>query len=145
MRYFIDAEFNGFGGELISLAAVPEDDRASPFYEAVDCSRPSVWVRENVLPVLQTRPRTIAEVAQLFSSYLSDDAAPLLVADWPEDIAHAAALLTNRKGGRLLSAEVRFQLLGPSEFSADQTSSVPHNAYYDAIALRDWVLTREQS
>jgi len=33
MRYFIDAEFNGFGGQLISLALVPEDEEAVPFYE----------------------------------------------------------------------------------------------------------------
>lgn len=26
MRYFIDTEFNGCGGELISIARVPEND-----------------------------------------------------------------------------------------------------------------------
>ena len=25
MRYFLDAEFNGFGGDLISIALVPEE------------------------------------------------------------------------------------------------------------------------
>ena len=25
MRYFLDTEFNGFGGQLLSLALVPED------------------------------------------------------------------------------------------------------------------------
>ena len=44
MRYFVDAEFNGFGGDLISLAAVPEDAAAAPFYEAVECRHPSAWV-----------------------------------------------------------------------------------------------------
>lgn len=28
MRYFLDAEFNGFQGQLISLALVPEADHA---------------------------------------------------------------------------------------------------------------------
>jgi hypothetical protein len=96
-----------------------------------------------VLPVLQTVPRSLAEVAGSFAEYLSDDPAPLIVADWPEDIAHAAALLTNRKGGRLVHAEVTFRLLRPFEFSADRMSEVPHNAYYDACALRRWVLARE--
>ena len=143
MRYFVDAEFNGFGGDLISLAAVPENDAAPPFYEAVECPRPSDWVREHVLPVLQTRPRPLAEVASLFADYLNDDVAPVVVADWPEDIAHAAALLTNGEGGRLVNAEVVFRLLGHSVFSADRLSKVPHNAYYDALALREWVLSRE--
>jgi hypothetical protein len=143
MRYFIDAEFNGFGGELISLAAVPEEDAAAPFYEAVECPEPSGWVREHVLPVIQTKPLTRAKVAALFADYLEGDLAPVLVADWPEDIAHAAALLTNGKGERLVYTEVAFLLLGWSEFSADRLSAVPHNAYYDALALRDWVMAHE--
>lgn len=143
MRYFVDVEFNGFGGDLISIAAVPEDDAAPPFYEAVDCPRASDWVRENVLPVLHTTPRSLAEVAALFADYLTDDAAPVVIADWPEDIAHAAALLTNGRGGRLLNTEVTFRLLGQSDFSADRSSKVPHNAYHDANALRDWVLAHE--
>lgn len=143
MRYFVDAEFNGFGGDLISLAAVPEDAQGSPFYEAVECPRPSDWVAEHVLPVLQTKPRPLSEVATLFAEFLKEDAAPVLVADWPEDISHASALLTNGRGGRLLNTEVLFTLLGQSEFAADRSSKVPHNAYYDALALRDWVLARE--
>ena len=140
MRYFVDTEFNGFGGDLISIAAVPEDAASPPFYEAVECALPSDWVAEHVLPVLQTKPRSLAKVASLFAQFLDNDAAPVVIADWPEDIAHAAALLTNGRGGRLLKTEVVFTLLGQSEFSADRSSEVPHNAYYDALALRDWVL-----
>ena len=40
MRYFLDAEFNGFGGQLILIALAPEDEDASPFYEALDCHEP---------------------------------------------------------------------------------------------------------
>jgi len=98
MRYFVDTEFNEFGGELVSFAAVPEDDAASPFYEAVECLQPADWVKEHVLPVMQTNPRPATEVASLFADYLNDDPSPIIVADWPEDIAHAAALLTNGKG-----------------------------------------------
>lgn len=143
MRYFLDVELNGFGGDLISLAAVPEDAEASPFYEAVECPHPSEWVADHVLPVLQTKTRPLAEVATLFAEFLNEGTAPVIVADWPEDIAHAAALLTNGKGGRLLKTEVMFTLLGQAEFSTDRASKVPHNAYYDALALRDWVLARE--
>lgn len=143
MRYFVDAEFNGFGGPLISLAAIPEDAEASPFYEAVECPRPTAWVAEHVLPVLQTKPRRWVEVATRFADFLDGDSGPIIVADWPEDIAHAAALLTNGRGGRLFGAEVMFMLLGQSEFSTDRSSEVPHNAYYDALALRNWVLAHE--
>lgn len=145
MRYFLDAEFNGFGGALISLAAVPEDGEAAPFYEAVECLAPTAWVAENVLPVLQTKARPRAEVARLFADFLDADSMPVLVADWPEDIAHAAALLTDGRGGRYLGAEVTCTILAQSEFSADRFSKVPHNAYYDALALREWVLSREDA
>jgi hypothetical protein len=145
MRYFVDAEFNGFGGGLVSLAAVPEDSAAPPFYEAVECPSPSDWVAEHVLPVLQTKVRQRVEVARLFTEFLEGDPMPVLVADWPEDITHAAALLTDGKGRRYLQAEVTFTVLRQSEFSTDRFSKVPHNAYYDALALRDWVLAQENA
>jgi hypothetical protein len=36
MRIFVDCEFNGFGGDLLSMALVPEDDVIAPWYEVVD-------------------------------------------------------------------------------------------------------------
>lgn len=93
MRYFLDAEFNGFGGELISIALAPEDAGLTAFYAALDCPDPTPWVADHVLPVLDTAPLTRAELADRFADYLIDDPDPLLVADWPEDIAHAARLL----------------------------------------------------
>ena len=56
MRYFLDTEFNGFGGALISLALVPEAEGAPPFYAALDCPEPTEWVAAHVLPVLGIAP-----------------------------------------------------------------------------------------
>ena len=109
----------------------------------MQCYDPSGWVQEHVLPVLQTQPQARAKVASLFADFLAGDPAPVLVADWPEDVAHAAALLTNGRGARLVDEEVTFRLLGRSEFSADRLSALPHNAYYDALALREWVLAHQ--
>jgi hypothetical protein len=143
MRYFVDAEFNGFGGELISLAAVPETGARPHFYEAVGCQKPSLWVRINIIPVLQVSPRSWGEVAHLFATYLGDDPAPVIVSDCPEALAHAAMLLVDRGGQRLMRARVRFELLPETDFSAQAHSETPFNAYRDAIALRDWVLAEE--
>lgn len=142
MRYFIDCEFNGFGGPLISIAAVPEAPDAPPFYEVIACSHPVPWVVAQVMPVLQQAPRPREDVAGAFADYLADDPAPLLVADWPEDIAHAAQLLASGTR-RLLAGGLRFELLEASNFSTDVLSEVPHNAYHDAVALRRFVLARE--
>lgn len=144
MRYFLDAEFNGFGGDLISLALVPEDAALLPFYEAITCPEPTEWVAEHVLPTLQTRPLTRAEVARRFTDYLIDDEAPLLVADWPEDIAHAAQLLIVGPGRMAPVRSLRFELVDPLIVGPVPPSDVPHNACSDARALRAAVLAYER-
>jgi hypothetical protein len=143
MRYFLDTEFNGFGGELISIALVPEDSSLPPWYEAVTCTAPTPWVESNVLPHLDTRPLTRIEVADRFAAYLLDDAAPLLVADWPEDISHAALLLVTGPGRMKPVRSLRFELVDPVLVGWNKSSAVPHNAYHDAVALRDAVLAYE--
>jgi hypothetical protein len=99
MRYFLDVEFNGFGGPLISLALVPEDPDAAPFYEALPCPKPDVWVAAHVLPVLRTQPISRPEMVVRLADYLSDDAEPVVISDWPEDIAHLALLMVAGQDG----------------------------------------------
>lgn len=144
MRYFLDAEFNGFGGALISIALVPEDESVAPFYEAIECADPTAWVIENALPVLATKPLPRAEVTDRFAYYLLDDPDPSLVADWPEDIAHAALLLVSGPGRMKPVRSVRFELVDPDIIGPGAPSAVPHNAYHDAVALRGEVLAYEQ-
>lgn len=144
MRYFLDAEYNGFGGALISLAVVPEDERQVAFYEALPCPQPTEWVAEHVLPVLGTTPIGHAEMAHGFAEYLSDDPAPLLVADWPEDIAHAARLLVVGPGRMLPIRSLRFELVDPNIMGPGVPAEVPHNAFHDASALRAMVLDYER-
>jgi hypothetical protein len=144
MRYFLDAEFNGFGGELISLALVPERDGLPPFYEAIHCAVPTEWVAQNVMPVLETTPLTREEVGQRFADYLTDDPDPHLVADWPEDISHAARLLITDPGEMHPIRSIRFELVDPNIYSVGIAAQFPHNAYHDALALREAVLGYER-
>jgi hypothetical protein len=143
MRYFLDVEFNGFGGELISLALVPEREDAPPFYEAVPCDQPTQWVAEHVLPVLSTAPVDRPTMARRFEEYLGDDPDPVLIADWPEDIAHAAMLMVIAPGRRIALDRIRFEMLDSIGFDSAARSAVPHNAYHDALALRTYTLARE--
>lgn len=145
MRYFLDTEFNGFGGELISIALVPEEEVRTHFYEAITCASPTPWVAENVMPVLEIKPRSRAQVAGLFARYLHNDPAPLLVADWPEDIAHAARLLVTGPALMVPVRGLRFELFDPDTIleGADHPSTIPHNARHDAIALRARIIAHE--
>jgi len=144
VRYFLDAEFNGFGGQLISLALVPEDPEAAPFYEALPCPEPEPWVAEHVLPVLQTQPISRHEMVAKLAAYLRGDEAPVVIADWPEDIAHLALLMVTGPGWRMPSERLRFDLLDLPLFDSETLSEVPHNALHDARALRAYLLAEER-
>ena len=143
MRYFLDTEFNGFGGELITIALVPEDGDVPPFYEAIECEMPTAWVSEHVLPVLATKPLRREEVAYRFAQFLLDDEDPVLIADWPEDIAHAARLLVTGPGKMSPVRCVRFELIDPLIIGPGEPAAVPHNALHDAEALRRTLLAYE--
>lgn len=141
MRYFLDCEFNGFDGPLIAIALVPEVDGLGPFYAVLPCHRPQRWVAEHVMPKLGAPAQSRADVVAGLAAYLAGDPEPVLVADWPEDIAHAAALLVFK--GRRMLPQARFELVNLPGFDTASMSALPHNALADARALRAEVLARE--
>jgi hypothetical protein len=147
MRYFLDTEYDGFGGTLLSLALVPADG-SEEFYVTLECVDPILpWVERNVLPYLDSVPGALRAprmerqaAAQSLAFWLAHDPAPEIVADWPEDLAQFAMLLVISPG-RMLSVPpftLRFEPLGT--FSTAANSAVPHNALHDARALRDHVM-----
>ena len=147
MRYFLDTEYNGFGGPLLSLALVPEDG-GEEFYVTLAHDGPlDPWVERHVLPYLDSVPEALRSVrmerqaaAQSLAYWLAHDPAPEIVADWPEDLAQFAMLLVVGPG-RMLTVPpfaLRFEPLGT--FSTAANSAVPHNALHDARALRDHVM-----
>ena len=142
MRYYLDAEFNGFGGALISIGLAPENADHPRFYGAVECRDPTPWVAAHVLPVLDTDPVAYEALQDAFADYLAPDPHPELVADWPEDIVHASRLLATSDGRRLIVSAVSFELAEVVSFSSAELSHVPHNAYHDAVALRTFCTAR---
>lgn len=144
MRYFLDTELNGFGGELIALALVPEDEGRGAFYAAIECANPTAWVAEHVIPVLDVAPATYAQVADRFADYLIDDEYPVIVADWPEDIAQAARLLVTGPGVMKPVRTLRFELVDPDIIGPYAAAGERHNARADAAALRATVLAYEK-
>jgi hypothetical protein len=144
MRYFLDAEFNGFGGDLISLALAPEAPDAAAFYEALPCAEPILWIAERVMPVLQKTPISRPEMIAKLADYLLPDPDPIVIASWPDDLAHLVLLMVTGPGQRLAMPRLRFELLDLPLFDSEALSAIPHNARSDAIALRDYVLEQEQ-
>ena len=149
MRYFLDTEYNGTGGALLSLALVP--DEGEELYLTLGWEGAlEPWVERHVLPYLDTVPESLVsprlnrgDAARMISHYLSGDPDPLIVADWPEDIALFNALLLTGPGTMVEVPALNFRLQPLSGFSTAATSKVPHNALHDARSLRDHVLSVE--
>ena len=149
MRYFLDTEFNGFGGALLSVALVPED--GEEFYATLAMDDDVLpWVERNVVPFLDHVPQALQsprlsqrDAAIELSHYLSVDPAPVIVADWPEDIAQFCNLLMTGPGEMVPVPALTFQLVPLGGYSTAANSAVPHNALHDARALKDHLLGLE--
>ena len=149
LRYFLDTDYNGRGGALLSLALVPDD--GEELYLTLDWEGTlEQWVERNVVPYLDSVPQSLvsprmsrADAARAVAHYLAGDRDPLIVADWPEDIALFNALLVTGPGVMAEVPPMRFQFMPLSGFSTAANSRVPHNALHDARALRDHVLSLE--
>jgi hypothetical protein len=134
---------------LLSLALVPDD--GEELYLTIDWEGSlEPWVERHVLPYLDTVPDSLvsarmsrSDAARTLAHYFAGDPDPLIVADWPEDIALLSALLVTGPGIMAEVPGLRFQFLPLSGFSTAAYSKVPHNALHDARALRDHVLGLE--
>ena len=135
MRLFLDTEFNGFGGGLISLALVPEDSSKPEFYkELIMREQLEPWVKENVVPHLMLTPIGITEFQMHLQKYLWQFQDIEIVADWPDDIRYFCESLITGPG-------LCINIPNPIQFTLDQRiqyqSVVPHNALEDARAIRN--------
>jgi hypothetical protein len=151
MRYYIDTEFDGFQGPLISMALVREDGRSLYFVirDAADAAK-DPWVVENVLPILKNCPeppffldrgRAGAHVCL----FLRGDTSPLIVADWPDDIRHLCDLLHYSPGEMLLppGQGLRFEIKRVDAYPSLLPEAVQHNAWWDAVSLQERIETDE--
>lgn len=143
MRYFLDTEYNGWGGALLSIALVGEG--GDEYYAVIEHDGPlDPWVERHVIPYLDSVPEGLGgprlsrrAAAEGLAFFLAHDPEPLILADWPEDIAQFAMLLTTGPGLMVAIPPPRFQLVSLPGFSTAANSAVPHNALHDARALRD--------
>ena len=131
---FLDTEFNGFGGQLISIGLVSDQSR-----DELYCVRdlPTVvhpWVKEHVVPFLLQSPMNDYLIKDRIFNYLNKHRGEVIVADWPEDIMHLLSLLCEPNGVQYDVGDLKIQLIKYS----DPKPLIPHNAVSDARALRDW-------
>lgn len=142
LRYFLDTEYDGWGGALISLALVAES--GEELYLVLDHQPVDPWVQRHVMPFLDSVPESQRSprlsrpaAAEALAFFLGGDSDALIVADWPEDIAQMSMLLVTGPGTMVALPSLRFELVAMTGFSTAANSAVPHNALHDARSLRD--------
>ena len=145
MKYYLDTEFDGFSGPLLSLAMVCEDGR-SLYVRVPSVDRLTPWVAKNVWPIMDNCPVQ----PQLFPlgdrmgwamtiyEFLSHDNGTLtIVADWPDDVRHFCDRIIVGPGKMINIPGIRFEVLRVDAYPTELTGAVRHNAWWDAMALRE--------
>lgn len=143
MRYFLDTEFNGFGGALISLALVREDGESLYLIYGLP-DAPTAFVRDQVAPKLNSVPPEIAirrvdqmQGAAAIEAFLHPDSAPEVIADWPDDIRLFCQALMIRPGLTVGIDRLRLEIHRVVPYPTALQDAVEHNAWWDAMALRE--------
>lgn len=153
MRYYLDCEFNGFKGELLSLALVREDGKQLYLInEEYDPEMLDPWVEENVMPIMYEATSDLGEneiagtKLSAFPAYLYDylrgDAEPVVVADWPDDIRYFCECLIVGPGEIINIPGIKFEVHRVDAYPTDLPGAVQHNALWDARVLRHHLQNR---
>lgn len=138
MKLFLDTEFNGFGGDLISLALVSEDGRE--WYGVLPLPRHiHPWVAEHVIPFLDIDGKyTLYDLDSFQSSlakFLIQFPDAEIIADWPSDFEHLCYMMTyaGQQAGWRIPINCTMRLVRVEGIE----SAIPHNALSDARALKE--------
>ena len=141
MRYFLDTEFNGFGGAIISLALVREDGPSLYLVYGLT-SAADTFVRDHVQPKLMSVPASVpthrvdqAGGAYAIEAFLRGDASPEIIADWPDDVRLCCQALMIKPGFTVDLTRLRFEIHRVDPYPTDLVGAVEHNAWWDAVAL----------
>lgn len=150
MKYYIDTEFDGHNGPLISLALVPEKREWQDFYFLTTHTGDDIqdpWVRENVDTIVLDNPNKrchmhMAHVDHIYKAirdYLRDITDPIFVADSPVDIARIANILSSDGKNWTPSKfeTITFEVHNVDCYPTTLEGAVQHNAWWDAMALRE--------
>lgn len=136
VKLYVDCEFNGFGGDLISMALVGEDGRE--WYAVLP--EPRIWDKwcfEHVLPMISAEKPTIyansrEEFRLSLRHFLEQYDNPTIVADWYVDLVHFFSAFGGRDHSESMPVACRAELVLDLP---ELEPAFPHNALSDARAI----------
>ncbi len=132
MYIYIDCEWTDYKGGLISMALVPKN--GLPFYEVLECKDPHPWIKENIIPSLKKDSIGYHHFQRKLEDYLMSFEKVIIIANWPEDIAHFCNAIITGPGTRIETPPLEFRIE-----RVDPISDLPHNALEDAKALKKYL------
>ncbi len=130
--FVIDCEFNGMGGDLISLALVSVCGQHE-FYEVVEMKQPwDGWVKDNVRPIVGQYAIPYEAFQARLQEFLTPFAEDLwFIADYPDDIKYLMEAMLLGPG---VSMDFSFNCRVDERLHS-RGSKIPHNALEDARAI----------
>jgi len=145
MNYYLDCEFNGYKGELISLALLREDgaklylaDLSAMYMVNLD-----PWVKQHVIPIVETpefMPKYVTNFTPDIEEFFQGDDNIVVHVDWPDDIKYLSELLLTGGGTMINIPTITFVLHRVDAYPSAIPGLVQHNALADAYALRCKIL-----
>lgn len=139
MNLYLDTEFDGHGGALISLALAGDD--GSHWYGVFQdwhCS--DEWVREHVSPLLYAMKPTIEGDPDVLrfslKEYLKAREGCTIWADWPADFGYLTQIMVGPSYAESFMIPCAMQLVVTPD--GEPKPEIQHNALSDAIALMKW-------
>lgn len=155
-RYYLDTEFNSFGGSLISLGIVRDDGESLYLVvpkdeiermEAEEGMDP--WIKENILPILYSVPPScpidicpVTEWGPIISAFIyRDDEIPQIMVDWPSDAMDFAKLLITGPGTAVpMGNQTHITIIRHVDiYPTTLEGAIQHNAWWDAMAIRQFL------
>lgn len=153
MRYYLDCEFNGLGGELISLALVSESNPGADVYLANDkfkmpnprmtgAAAIDPWVAENVLPLVEDQTFAplwcpLSHWPAHIETLLRKDRNVTIITDWPDDIKYFCELILTGPGTMIeVRPSIKFEMHRVDAYPTTLPGAIQHCAIWDAYALR---------
>jgi hypothetical protein len=143
-RFYIDCEFDGHGGPLLSIALVHEG--GCSIHVQTDQRPRDPWVQENVMPIMaahnagtESADVPLHSVGAILRHWMDDAQHPVFVADSPVDIGRICEVLSTAEAGGWQSCgypRMSFEVHNVDCYPTDLEGAVQHNAWWDAMALR---------
>lgn len=145
MKFYVDCEFDGHDGPLLSMAMV-RDDGYSLHVAVRDIAVSDPWVAKNVLPIIDSHNADIGcsvrtnEVGRVLRDFIGPCKYPKIIADSPVDIGRFCRVISTGADGGWASADypgMTFIVHNVDCYPTTLEGAVQHNAWWDAMALRE--------